>query len=56
MKESLANLKLPFTGSTDYGYISTPYFWINVLAILVVLAFYLSICLREEIIKNKKKK
>ncbi len=47
MKDSLANLKLPFTGA---GYISTPYFLIHILAILIVFAIYRAICRKE----NKK--
>lgn len=47
MKDSLANLKLPFTGAEDYGYFSTPYFLIHILAILVVLAIYILIRKRE---------
>ena len=53
MKDSLANLKLPFTGAEDYGYFSTPYFLIHLLAILVIFAIYILICKRE--IKNSRK-
>ena len=52
VQDNLAKLKLPFAGVKDYGYISTPYFWINVLAILVLFAIYKLIFRKEE--NNKK--
>ena len=51
VKDNIANLKLPFAGVEDNSYTSTPYFRIQILAILIILTIY--ILVRKKIIEKE---